>query len=113
MPTRDAASEVEDERCDEHADRVTTDRAERAGKVATMSEIQDVPVRLPVKLGQFLKLSGLVDSGAEASDLIASGDVDVDGELETRRGRQLHGGEIVTVTTDAWEARGRVVDASA
>ncbi|HOA88418.1 RNA-binding S4 domain-containing protein [Propioniciclava tarda] len=78
-----------------------------------MSEIQDVPVRLPVKLGQFLKLSGLVDSGSEASDLIASGDVDVDGELETRRGRQLHGGEIVTVTTDAWEARGRVVDASA
>ena len=78
-----------------------------------MSEIQDVPVRLPVKLGQFLKLSGLVDSGSEASDLIASGGVDVDGELETRRGRQLHGGEIVTVTTDAWEARGRVVDASA
>lgn len=78
-----------------------------------MSEIQDVPVRLPVKLGQFLKLSGLVDSGSEASDLIASGDVDVDGELETRRGRQLYGGEIVTVTTDAWEARGRVVDASA
>ena len=70
-------------------------------------------MRLPVKLGQFLKLSGLVDSGSEASDLIASGDVDVDGELETRRGRQLHGGEIVTVTTDAWEARGRVVDASA
>lgn len=74
-----------------------------------MSDAQDVPVRVPIRLGQFLKLSGLVDSGAEASEMIASGDVEVDGEVETRRGRQLHGGEVVTIITDAYEARGRVV----
>ncbi len=76
-----------------------------------MSRIQDVPVRLPIRLGQFLKLAGLVDSGAEASDLIAGQDVEVDGEIETRRGRQLLGGEVVTVFTDAYEARARVVSA--
>lgn len=78
-----------------------------------MSRIQDVPVRLPIKLGQFLKLSGLADTGAEASDLIEGHDVEVDGEIETRRGRQLVGGEEVTVITDAYEARVRVVDADA
>lgn len=76
-----------------------------------MSRIQDVPVRVPIRLGQFLKLSGLVGSGAEASDLIAGHDVEVDGATETRRGRQLLGGEVVTVTTDAYEARARVVAA--
>ena len=74
-----------------------------------MGQIQDVPVRLPIKLGQFLKLAGLVDSGAEASELIAGQDVEVDGEIETRRGRQLLGGEVITVLTDASEARARVV----
>jgi ribosome-associated protein len=73
--------------------------------------IQDVPVRVPIRLGQFLKLAGLVDSGAEASDLIAGQDVEVDGAIETRRGRQLMGGEVVTVITDAYEARARVVAA--
>ena len=37
--------------------------------------------------------------------LIAAGAVEVDGETETRRGRQLHGGEEVRVTTDAAERR--------
>lgn len=70
---------------------------------------EDVSVRLPIRLGQFLKVAGLVDSGAEAHDLIVNGDVEVDGELEMRRGRQLSGGEIVTVITDAFEAHVRVV----
>lgn len=78
-----------------------------------MDDIQDVPVRLPIRLGQFLKLSGLVDSGAQASELIAAGDIEVDGAIEQRRGRQLRGGEVVTVITEAFEARGRVVDADA
>ena len=47
--------------------------------------IQDVPVRVPIRLGQFLKLAGLVDSGAEASDLIAGQDVEVDDSGITQR----------------------------
>jgi len=78
-----------------------------------MSRIQDVPVRLPIRLGQFLKLAGLVDTGAEASDLIAGHDVEVDGRVETRRGRRLVGGEAVVVVTDTYEARARVVAADA
>jgi ribosome-associated protein len=49
-----------------------------------------------IRLGQLLKLSGVVDSGAEAKDLLAQGAVRVNGEPEARRGRQLHLGDVVT-----------------
>ena len=48
-----------------------------------------------IRLGQFLKLSNLVDSGSDAKFLLAGGEVSVNGEVETRRGRQLHAGDIV------------------
>lgn len=50
-----------------------------------------------IRLGQFLKFAGLAESGARATELIHDGAVLVDGAVETRRGRQLHGGESVTV----------------
>ena len=48
-----------------------------------------------IKLGQALKAAGLVDSGVEAKEVIQSGLVLVDGEIDTRRGRKLFGGELV------------------
>ena len=58
--------------------------------------IDDVPVREDViRLGQFLKLANLVDSGADAKAVIADGEVLVGGEVELRRGRQLRAGDIV------------------
>jgi ribosome-associated protein len=42
-----------------------------------------------IRLGQLLKLAGLTASGSEAKALLASGAVSVNGERETRRGRQL------------------------
>lgn len=48
-----------------------------------------------IRLGQFLKLSNLVDSGSDAKFLLAEGEVSVNGEVETRRGRQLRAGDIV------------------
>ncbi|HEX7739899.1 MAG TPA: RNA-binding S4 domain-containing protein [Marmoricola sp.] len=61
-----------------------------------MSQVDDVPIRdETIRLGQFLKLANLVDSGADAKVAIASGDVLVDGATETRRGRQLADGTIV------------------
>jgi ribosome-associated protein len=60
-----------------------------------------------IRLGQFLQLAGLVDTGADAKALVADGAVRVDGEVDTRRGRQLHGGEVVEVGG----ARARVVPA--
>jgi ribosome-associated protein len=50
-----------------------------------------------IRLGQFLKLAGVVDSGAEAKEVLAAGIVTVDDETEDRRGRQLNRGSTVTV----------------
>ncbi|HET8716898.1 MAG TPA: RNA-binding S4 domain-containing protein [Nocardioidaceae bacterium] len=50
-----------------------------------------------MRLGQFLKLADLVDTGADAKPLLLEGAVLVNGEPETRRGRQLAPGDIVTV----------------
>lgn len=46
-----------------------------------------------IRLGQLLKVAGIADSGGEAKALIADGQVSVNGEVETRRGRQLHAGD--------------------
>ena len=53
-----------------------------------------------IRLGQLLKLSGIVGSGSEAKDLLASEAVLVNGEPEGRRGRQLHVGDTVRVGRD-------------
>lgn len=51
-----------------------------------------------IRLGQLLKVAGLVDSGAEVKDLLATGEVQVNGESEERRGRQLGRGDVVTAS---------------
>ncbi|MGW5524463.1 RNA-binding S4 domain-containing protein [Gordonia sp. NPDC003950] len=48
-----------------------------------------------IRLGQFLKLANLIESGAEAKEVIADGEVSVNGDVETRRGRQLVVGDVV------------------
>lgn len=48
-----------------------------------------------IRLGQFLKLAALIDSGADAKAVIAEGLVRVNGEVEKRRGRQLTVGDRV------------------
>jgi ribosome-associated protein len=56
------------------------------------------PVRLhdeSIKLGQFLKLADLVDTGADAKGVLAAGLVRVNGDVESRRGRQLVPGDVV------------------
>ncbi|MEJ7635602.1 RNA-binding S4 domain-containing protein [Aeromicrobium sp.] len=50
-----------------------------------------------IRLGQFLKFANFADSGAAAGELIQGGDVRVDGEVETRRGRQLAKGMLIEV----------------
>ncbi|MCV7201648.1 RNA-binding S4 domain-containing protein [Mycolicibacterium peregrinum] len=56
----------------------------------------DVPIRdESIRLGQFLKLASLIDSGADAKSVIADGLVSVNGEVELRRGRQLRPGDTV------------------
>jgi ribosome-associated protein len=72
-----------------------------------MSEPMDVPIRdESIRLGQFLKLANLIESGSEAKPLVADGAVQVNGEVETRRGRQLVKGDVVTLAGQS----ARVVD---
>jgi ribosome-associated protein len=54
-------------------------------------EIRDSMIRL----GQLLKLAGAVENGGEAKAAIQAGEARVNGEVETRRGRQLHAGDAV------------------
>lgn len=58
--------------------------------------------RLPIKLTAFLKLAGAVATGGEARLLIDDRCVSVNGQLETRRGRQLLAGDVAAV-----DARGQ------
>lgn len=47
-----------------------------------------------IKLGQAMKLAGLVSSGIEAKVVIQDGQVKVNGEVDTRRGKKLYSGDI-------------------
>ena len=62
-----------------------------------MSAPIDVPIRdETIRLGQLLKLAGVVDDGATAREVIERGVVAVNGEIDTRRGRQVRPGDVVT-----------------
>ncbi len=64
--------------------------------------MQEIEIRGEmIRLGQFLKLSNLADSGADARDLLLDSGVTVNGEVETRRGRQLHRGDVVAIGEEA------------
>jgi ribosome-associated protein len=54
-------------------------------------------------LGQALKVASLVGSGGEAKVLIQAGEVLVNGEVETRRGRKLEAGDVVEVGDERLE----------
>jgi ribosome-associated protein len=59
--------------------------------------IEDVPIGSQViRLGQFLKFAGLLDSGGNVKEAIIVGNVTVNGEIDRRRGRQLQLGDIVS-----------------
>lgn len=48
-----------------------------------------------IRLGQFLKFAGLLDSGGTVKEAIADGLVTVNGDVDRRRGRQLQLGDVV------------------
>jgi ribosome-associated protein len=67
-----------------------------------VTDLRDVQIRDDsIRLGQFLKLADLIDNGAEAKPLMVQGLVSVNGETETRRGRQLVRGDVVTLGTQS------------
>ncbi len=58
-----------------------------------------------ITLGQALKAADLVGSGGEAKVLIQAGEVLVNGEVETRRGRRLEEGDVVEIGDEQLEIR--------
>ena len=62
-----------------------------------MEDVKELKVEeLPIKLGQLLKLANLVQDGFEAKIRIQYGEVEVNGETETRRGRKIIAGDTIT-----------------
>jgi ribosome-associated protein len=49
-----------------------------------------------IRLGQFLKFAGVLDSGGDVKEAIIDGFVSVNGEVDRRRGRQLQHGDVVS-----------------
>lgn len=72
-----------------------------------MGGVDDVVISTDtIRLGQLLQLAGLADSGSDAKFLLSGGEVSVNGEPETRRGRQVRAGDVVSLG----EVSVRVVD---
>lgn len=67
-----------------------------------------VPVEGEIRLGQFLKLCGAAESGADARRLLEEGEVQVNGEPEARRGRRLVAGDEIAVEDPQGTERYRV-----
>ena len=77
----------------------------RAEPPQRVSNTIEVPITGEmIRLGQLLKLAGVVDDGVQARVLIEHGEVRVDGEVDRRRGRQVRPGSSV----DAGETQIRV-----
>ena len=60
--------------------------------------MHDIPITGDmIRLGQLLKLAGAVDNGADVRPILEDGLVTVNDEVEFRRGRQLHRGDVITL----------------
>ncbi len=58
-----------------------------------------------IKLDQFLKWQGIVQTGGEAKIIIKQGEVTVNGEIETRRGKKLRTGDRVSLGGISYEVK--------
>jgi len=60
------------------------------------SPVEDILIGSEIiRLGQFLKFAGILDSGGDVKEAIVDGFVTVNGEVDRRRGRQLQAGDVV------------------
>ena len=63
-----------------------------------------------IRLGQALKLSGFAQSGVDAKVRIENGDVTVNGEVETRRGKKLRDGDAVAMDGNSFTVHSKLAD---
>jgi ribosome-associated protein len=73
--------------------------------------LRDVAIRgQMIRLGQLLKLAGVIESGAEVKSFLSTEPVWVNGEREARRGRQLYAGDVVRTGQQQLRLVGRSPD---
>lgn len=69
--------------------------------------MQDIRIKDEyIKLEQAMKLAGAVSTGSEAKMAIQSGEVLVNSELETRRGKKLRDGDVFTFENNDYRILG-------
>jgi len=71
-------------------------------RIATLNEHEEPTSAAPLCLDQFLKLAGIAGTGGQAKLLIQGGEVQVNGELETRRRRKLAMTDVVQMGSESW-----------
>ena len=70
-----------------------------------MTKIETVPITTEfIKLDSFIKFAGLTDTGGQAKELVLSGQVKVNGEVCTMRGKKIHPGDTVTFQNQEYAA---------
>ena len=66
--------------------------------------MQEIKIRDEfIKLGQAIKLAGLVETGVDAKIAVQDGEVKVNGEVDTRRGKKLVPGDVVEFNGNAFK----------
>ena len=77
-------------------------RVDSGRETAEVNEPDDIGISDEmIRLGQLLKLASLVEVGSDARSVLDEERVTVNGEVETRRGRQLRPGDVVTLDGQA------------
>lgn len=64
--------------------------------------MDEFAVRLPIQLGQFIKLASLAETGGHARELIQEGFVSVNGEVNTHRSAKLSDGDVVQLSVPGY-----------
>ena len=77
-------------------------------KVRVTRKQSDTPILVAIhtefiKLQDFLKFCDAVSSGGMAKNFIQNGEITVNGETETRRGRKLYPGDVVSFGPNRWQ----------
>ena len=60
-------------------------------------------MKLPIRLDQFLKLQDIAQTGGHAKMLIQNGEIKVNGEICTQRGKKLIAGDIIEFDSQTWQ----------
>lgn len=69
-----------------------------------MAIIKEIKIRDEfITLGQFIKVADLISSGGEAKFFLLNNEVKINEELDSRRGRKLHKGDIVMIQNTSYK----------